>query len=1412
MLTKFSVKKPYTVIVAVAIIMILGVAALMGLRTDLLPDVDYPYAVVITDYADASPEEVESTVTKPLEKALSSLGKTRSVNSVSTAERSIITVEFDESTDMDSIIAEMRESFEPLRAEWGSNVSSPVIHKINPDTMPVIVAAIDVEGAETTEASKFTEETLMGYFDGIDGIAELSTVGLISEQVQITIDPEKLAKINQTIFAAIDGDFAKAREALNATDAELSSASTRMSSDLLNRAASVDSQLRALNAQLAKARASETTCSDQVKAAQEELAALENEKSILDAKSELTEEESQRVEELGKQITEVRAKLSAAQSSTNGNTGEIAALSKQIADLETQRTALTSQMTTNESQLAQSRAAITKQLSDLDAAEETAKAKADMQTLITTEMVSSMLSAQNFSSTAGSLAMGDKEYDVKVGDKISSVSELENLVLFHFNIEGVNDVLLNQVANVSLVNDSEDVYARINGHDGVLLSFMKQSDCSTAEAAENVRAVFDKVTDRYPSVSITTLSDQSVYIDRVSHAVTENLIVGAILAVLVLFVFLRDVRPTLVVAVSIPMSLLFALVMMYFTGVSLNVFSLAGLALGVGMLVDNSIVVMENIYRCRSIGLSRADAALKGTKQVTGAIIASTLTTICVFLPVLFTDGISRQLFTDIGLTIAYALLASLLIAFTLVPSMSAGVLRKMERKPNPKEEKIKEKYVVVLNWVLGHRIFVLIFALLLVVFSAVFAVSKGTSFLPESDSTEMTVTVTMKEETTPQILFETTDKVAELIQDIPDVESVGAVSDGGGTVSFSGVTEGNSTTLYVALKDDKKQSSAELKKTILEQTENLDCYVDVSIGNYDLSSLYSDNIEITVTGEELSNLASITEDMGDLLLSVQGVENVKSTMDTATPTLKVTVNKTAAMKYGLTVSEVYEFISRSISNSANATTLSQTDTDVIVIDGGAGDFSLADIQNLKMNVTDDDGIVSEVVIGSIAAISEEEGAPVIYRDNQTRYMTATAEVSDGYNVGLVSDEVKELVEGYSVPDGYQVTIQGEESAISDSLKDLGIMLLFSFLLMYLIMVAQFQSLLSPLIIILTVPLSFTGGLLALLIGGKDLSIIAVVGFLLLSGIVVNNGIVLVDYIDRLRKSGKRMDKAIIEGCCTRLRPIVMTATTTILALTTLAFGFGVGAEIVQPMAIVVFGGMFYATFVTLFVVPALYDLIRRRKADTIAELASEDVFDDGADAEKQHRGKKILSAVNEKLHEIYDDDDEEESEDEENLYEDDVETETADSEKRHGLFASRKKRLAEEDEEEEDEEDDDDEEDRPSFLHRLFHRDEYDDDDDEEDEDDEEEYDDEDEEDRPSFLHRLFHRDEEDDDDDDEEYDEDEGEEDDDDEEESRGFFARLRGFFSSDDDDDDDEDDDDEDYYGLKARRGRSSDKEDE
>lgn len=379
-----------------------------------------------------------------------------------------------------------------------------------------------------------------------------------------------------------------------------------------------------------------------------------------------------------------------------------------------------------------------------DQARDAAYKKADLSGVLTADMLGNILMAQNFNMPAGYITEGEEQYLVKVGEEYASLEELENTLLMHMDVDGVGDVRLSDVADIALTDNAGESYAKVNGNDGVVLSFQKQSTASTATVSQRINSAIAQLQEQNPGLHITPLMDQGDYIDMVVGSVLSNLLWGGLLAIIVLIFFLKDAKPTFIVACSIPFSLMCAITLMYFTDVTLNIISLSGLALGVGMLVDNSIVVIENIYRLRSLGVPASKAAIQGAKQVSGAIFASTLTTICVFLPIVFTQGISRELFTDMGLTIAYSLLASLVVALTLVPAMGAAVLKNTKEKSHRWFDAFVEGYQRLLGWALRHKAPVLSGVTALLAISIFLTTQMGTAFIPAMDSPQMSAILTM--------------------------------------------------------------------------------------------------------------------------------------------------------------------------------------------------------------------------------------------------------------------------------------------------------------------------------------------------------------------------------------------------------------------------------------------------------------------------------------------------------------------------------------------------------------------------------------------------------------------------------------------------------------------------------------------
>lgn len=802
--------------------------------------------------------------------------------------------------------------------------------------------------------------------------------------------------------------------------------------------------------------------------------------------------------------------------------------------------------------------------------------------------------AENFSMPAGHIKDGETQYSIKVGEKFNSKEEIENLLLFDTGVEGVGTIRLKDVSKVGFSDNSNETYTNINGNEGVILTFQKASNYSTTDVSKSINEAIKYISKGNKNVHITTLMDQGVYINMVIDSVLSNLVYGGILAIIVLMIFLKSFRTTAIVAFSIPISLLFSLVLMYFSGVTLNIISLSGLALGVGMLVDNSIVVIENIYRLKNEGMSSVKAAIYGTNQVAAAISASTLTTICVFLPIVFTHGMTKQLFVDMGLTIAYSLVASLLVAITLVPAMSSRLINNIGNKEHKWFDKFVDLYEIMLKKSLTHKWVVLLFTIGLLIFSGYSAINMGTSFMPTMDSTQMSAIMTMPKESKRSETIKTSNEFIDRILTIEDVETVGALEG-----NQMGPTKSGDMSFYIILKENKKISNAQVEQVIYNKTKDMNCKIDVSASNMDMSALGGSGISIQVKGNEFDMLQKISNDIANILKDVKGTKDISNGLKDADTEIRIIVDKNKAMEYGLTVAQVYQSVSKDLETEKTSTNVSIENKEYPVIIANYNDISRDTILNQKIKASKRNEEV-EIKLSDIAKIQEAKSLNAIKRDNQSRYMTVSAGIDKGYNIGLVSRDAENKLKDYKVPNGYSVEMKGENETINKSLKDMILMGAMAIAFVYLIMVAQFSSLLSPFIVMFTIPLAFTGGLLALLITGNEISVISMLGFLVLSGVVVNNGIVFVDYINQLRLEGKNKKDAIIKTGRDRIRPILMTATTTILAMSTMAMGVGMGSEMSQGLAIVTIGGLLYSTILTLFVIPILYDLLHKRELKPI--------------------------------------------------------------------------------------------------------------------------------------------------------------------------------------------------------------------
>ena len=842
----------------------------------------------------------------------------------------------------------------------------------------------------------------------------------------------------------------------------------------------------------------------------------------------------------------------------------------------------------------------------------TTKENMDLNKLLTKEMLENMLRAQNFDMPAGYITDNDVSYLVKVGDKLESEDDVRDMVLLDFDLKDLDPIRLGDVADVEMTDNSDEVYTVVNGSPAVEMILQKQSGYSTGDVTDAVLEKFETLKKEHEDLKVSVMMNQGIYIDLVVDSVLQNLLFGGALAIIILFLFLWDLRPTIIVACSIPLSLVGAVAAMYFSGVTLNIISLSGLALGVGMLVDNSVVVIENIYRMRQAGLNIRSAAILGAKQVSGAIIASTLTTVCVFAPIIFTEGITKQLFLDLGLTLAYTLLASLIIAMSLVPAMSSGMLRRSKDKKRRIITAIQNAYAKMLRPMLKVRWLVIIVAFGLLGLFAYLAVQNGTTMMPEMNSPQMTMTFTTEDDKDFEETKKLSDEIVERTLTIPDMDKISAFSGGSSfltmTSSGGGGSSKNSVSMYAILKEDRTMSNEEIKEAIEEKTADIDGELKVNMSAMDMSALTGEGVKINLKGRDLDKLRTLSEDLMEKLKSVDGLEDISNGLEDSGDEFRITIDKAKAMSYSLTVAQVYQEVRKRVADATAVSKISTDTNDYEVFVKVSGDEELTRklVQEMKLEYKDPQTQKTKhVKLSKIASFETVPSPDAIRHLGQSRVVTVQASIEDGRIVDEVSADVDKVVDNFELPVGYTLEMGGESEATQEAMENVILMMVLAVILMYLIMVAQFQGLLSPFIIMFTIPLAFTGGFIGLWLSGSQVSVISMIGFVMLSGIIVNNGIVLVDYTNQLRTIGNGMEKreAIVEAGRTRLRPILMTAITTVLGLIPMVIGQQMGSDMSRPMAIVVIGGLVYGTLLTLFVVPCMYDIFSRKKMRSQAEI-----------------------------------------------------------------------------------------------------------------------------------------------------------------------------------------------------------------
>lgn len=1286
-MTKFCVKKPYFIVVAVVIVLTIGAVSLSKMQTDMLPDLEMPYMAVITTEAGASPEKVENDITSTMESTLGTISGVENVSSTSANNYGMVMLEFAEDTDMEAALVRVSKAISSM--ELPDGCGTPNIMEASTDMVATMYASVNYKGKDIKELSTFTEKVVKPYLERQEGVASVTANGMVEDSIEIRLNQKKIDKVNDKILAHANSKLADASKKIEDAEKDLANGKSQLESqekELGNKQEETNKQLSEAATQLSKAQATkaayESTLSS-LKAsesallaeknaykeakAEENYKALniafgqfnknlgkiaeqngvsipENVKDAIDNPKKLSgflkwmkqigQEEQVaaldgatleklyqivevRIPQIDTELSNLKVKIQAAEAVLKSVNEKMAGLDEKQSQTTEAGYSASAGFGAGQAQIASGKQQMEKAEEELKSAkeklEESKKAtleNANIDALVSQETLSAMLTAQNFSMPAGYIDdKDDSQWLVEVGEEFQTASQLSKLVLT--NIDGVGPIKVSDVANVVTVDNKGESYTKINGEDAILLSIFKSSTSSTSTVSKKILSAFDKLEEKYEGLELNSMMNQGEYISTILESVLQSILLGAALAIIVLALFLKDVKPTFVVAFSIPFSVLFAIIIMYFTGINLNVMSLAGLCIGIGMLVDNSIVVMENIYRLRHKGIPAAQAAVQGAKQVAGPIIASTITTICVFLPMVYTTGMVSQLLVPFAFTISYALIASLIVALTVVPTMGSVMLKTTKEKNHKLFDRVKEAYGKALGFCLRFKIVPLALAVGLLVLSIIQTSRTGLVMMDNMDSNQITISMTLDKDVKQDVAYKTADEVMNAVLSVDGIAKVGGLDGNAGMLaSQTGSTDNYSTFQFNVLTDDNIKTTKQfrrIKKDLEEKTKNIKCE-ELSISTSamgDMSALTGGGVTVDIYGEDRDKLIAISQDIMKMMDKVDGLENATNGIDESDKLIHLKINKSKAAEKGLTVAQIFQEVAKRAATEKKAVTLSMDSVDVDVnIVNKNNPLTYENIMDMpieaKTKNSEGQDVTKTYKLSQFAEKVDGYTLSSITRQNQIRYLAVTAETKDGENATLLSRELQKKLDKYEAPEGYTIEMAGESTQVMEMVKQMVQALALGFLLIYLVMVAQFQSFLSPFIIIFTVPLAFTGGIIGLMMFGQSISAIALMGFMILMGTVVNNGIVFVDYTNQLRIQGVEKHAALIATGKTRMRPILMTALTTILSMSVMVFSQDAGNAMQKGMAIVVSVGLLYATLMTLFVVPVMYDILYRHSPKVV--------------------------------------------------------------------------------------------------------------------------------------------------------------------------------------------------------------------
>ena len=1290
---KFSVKKPFTVLVAVIMVLMLGFVSISNMQTNLLPDVSTPYLMVVTVYPGASPERVESEVSDVMQNALGTVAGVENITATSAENYSLLLMKFSDDTDMNSAMVKVSNKVDQTTSSLPSSCLTPSIIEYSLNMNAFMTVAVSREGSDVYDLSEFVSDTLVPYVERKGGVSSVSTNGLIEKMVQVQLSQEKIDAINEKLLEVIDVQLADARKQLESAEAQIEAGRKEYNRQFKNYSNTVsDTMMQEMSGQVGDAievvRKQAQALLDSVNQLIAVVQEPEIQQALIDVRDGLqrvmdkfNETGMKDIDSLIEIVTELRDitdKLTGAlqqlQQRLNTESGTEGSTAADLADdLQVQQSLNTVYNTLNDvikamddvpgltktfsdaignfsQQQMQAYMKFTearemlneyeKQLAEAKQtyadAEEKAMASSDVSKLLDIDTLAQLIYAQNFSMPAGYVKdSSGKSWLLKVGEEYDSIEDISGALLLH--VDGFGDVRLSDVADVEVIDNAEASYTRLNGERAAVLKIYKGATSSASEVSDNCLSAFQELEAQYDGLHVVVLSNQGNYITIIVKSILSSMVIGAALAIIVLAIFLRDVKPTLVVGFSIPLSVLFAVVLMYFTGMDLNVMTLAGLSLGIGMLVDNSIVVIENIYRLRGRGVPAARAAVQGAKQVGMSVVASTLTSVCVFLPVVFSSSIVKSLMQPMSLCIGYCLMASLIVALTVVPAAASTVLKKAEPKQLKWFDKIQDKYAKSLEWCFRHRALPLLAAVVLLAFCGWRVFSMGVELLPTITSNEAIVTLSTTKDLSKEDSYAIAGKAVEAMLEVDHVEEVGITTDtrvagmdigqlGLPTTITDLLNAANSYGTYqvnVMLDESLSSSEIETARQALEDALSgiEDCTAKVEIsGMQELTSQLASGLSVKIYGADAETLSQLSEKVVDIVNDTEGFANATNGLGSGDATINLHIDRDKVRSYGLTVAQVYQQIAAKLTTTTTAQTPVTVDgsTMSVQISNNLDPVTKENMMDITFETTvmSADGTTSTgtCTLADMATWDTGSAPDSITSEDQTQYVSVTADTLDGYNTTVqarvLEKKLNEFALSDEMPEGCSFSMGGESDSVNFMVNEMVQWLALALPFVYLVMVAQFQSLLSPFIVLFTIPLAFTGGLLGMLFTGQQLTMISLMGFIVLMGTVVNNGIVFVDYANQLRLGGMERRAALIATGKTRMRPILMTTLTTVLAMLQLVFSNDMASQLMSGMAIVIICGLSYATLMTLYIVPILYDILFRKPPLNV-DVGSDDELDD---------------------------------------------------------------------------------------------------------------------------------------------------------------------------------------------------------